>query len=127
MNLIKVKKEIEKAAARANFSLREDVGKLLKASFFREENKASKQALSWILENAKIAREQKIAICQDTGLPIVFIEAGKNVKVTSSLVRAIGEAVESGYKKNCLRASIVDPLLRVKPAYGGVVYHFDFF
>lgn len=126
MNLIKVGKEIEEAIARANFLLRGDVFKLLKAGAGREKNKMAKQALSWILKNAKIARKEKIAICQDTGLPIVFIEAGTNIKVTSSLIKTIDKAVKDGYKKNYLRASTVDPLLRTKPAYGGAAYHFDF-
>ena len=124
--LTKVKKEVEKAVAKANFSLREDVARLLEASANREKNKPAKQALSWILKNAKIAGEEKIAICQDTGLPIVFIEAGERIKVTSSLVNAISSAVCAGYQKNYLRPSAVDPLLRGKSTYEGVIYHFDF-
>jgi len=126
MNMTKVKREVEKAVAKASFDLRADVTKLLKASLRSESKKQAKQALGWILENARIARNQQIAICQDTGLPIVFIEAGVNVKVSASLIEAIKLAVASGYRKNYLRPSVVDPLLRGKSSYQGMIYHLDF-
>jgi len=126
MNIEKVKRGVEKGVAKASFELRSDVAKLLKVSLRGEEKKGPKQALGWILENADIARDQGIAICQDTGLPVVFIEAGGDIKVSASLIEAIKAAVANGYRKNSLRPSLVDPLLRGKPAYLGMVYHLDF-
>jgi len=126
MNFEKLKTEIEKAVARANFSIRADVSRLLKTSFKCEMKKESKQALRWILDNANIAKTEKLPICQDTGLPVVFIEAGRDIKVTTSLIEAIKTAVINGYKKNFLRPSAVDPLLRGKSSYAGVIYHLDF-
>lgn len=126
MNIAKLKKEVEKAVAKANFNLRADVAKLLKLSLRSEKKKQAKQALNWILENAHIAGAERIAICQDTGLPIVFIEAGGDIKISASLVEAIKAAVADGYKKNYLRPSVVDPLLRGKPSYQGMIYHLDF-
>jgi len=126
MNIAKVKREVEKAVAKASFDLRADVVKLLKLSLGSEKKQQARQALRWILENARIARNQQIAICQDTGLPIVFIEAGVDVKVSASLIEAIKSAVASGYRKNYLRLSVVDPLLRGKPSYQGMIYHLDF-
>jgi len=51
--------------------------------------KESKQALRWILDNAKVAKAEELPICQDTGLPVVFIEAGRDIKVTALLVEAV--------------------------------------
>ena len=127
MNLVKIKKEIERAVAKASFELRSDMLKLLTASLRIEKKKEARQALSWILENARLAKSEGIAICQDTGLPIVFIEVGKDVKVSVSLIEAIKDAVAEGYRKNYLRPSVVDPLVRGKSSYQGMIYHLDFF
>ncbi len=126
MNIAKVKKEVEKAVVKASFDLRADVAKLLKISLRNEKKKQAKQALGWIVENARIAATEGIAICQDTGLPVVFIEAGADAKVSASLIEAIKTAVASGYRNNCLRPSMVDPLLRGKSSYQGMIYHIDF-
>ena len=126
MNIAKVKKGVEEAVAKASFELRADVVKLLKAGLRSEKKKQAKQALKWILENAQIAQAQRIAICQDTGLPVVFIEAGADTKVFASLIEAIKAAVADGYRKNYLRPSVVDPLLRGKSSYLGMIYHFNF-
>jgi len=126
MNIAKIKKEVAKVAAKANFNLRADVAKLLKVGLRSEKKKEAKQALRWILENAHIAKGEKIAICQDTGLPIVFIEAGNDIEVSSTLIEAIKTAVKDSYRKNYLRPSVVDPLVRGKSSYGGVIYHLDF-
>ncbi|MDD5195758.1 MAG: fumarate hydratase [Candidatus Omnitrophica bacterium] len=121
-----IKKQIEQLVARANFNLRADVLHLLQKAYRLEKNIKAKNALGWILENAKIAKKESLAICQDTGLPVVFIAAGKDVSVSSTLVKAIEEAVASGYAKNYLRASVVDPLKRGTPSYIGVVSHVEF-
>lgn len=126
MNIAKVKKEVAKALTKASFELRADVAKLLKVGLRCEEKKQAKQALKWILENARIAEAEGMAICQDTGLPVVFIEAGGDTKVSASLIEAIKAAVADGYRKNYLRPSVVDPLRRGKPSYQGMIYHLDF-
>ncbi len=126
MNLTRLRRKVETAVATANFSLRSDVDKLLRRSLRREKNKMAKLALSWIVKNAQVSSSEKIAICQDTGLPIVFIEVGKDMKASSALVKAISEGVEAGYQKNYLRASIVDPLLRGQSTYKGINYHLNF-
>ncbi|MCK4912865.1 MAG: fumarate hydratase, partial [Candidatus Omnitrophica bacterium] len=99
---------------------------LLKLNLRVEKKKQTKQALKWILDNANIAKAEKVAICQDTGLPVVFIEAGSDIKVSASLIEAVKTAVANGYRKNCLRPSVVDPLLRGKPTYSGMIYHLEF-
>ena len=126
MNFAKLKKEVEKAVAKASFDLRADVINLLKVNLRNEKKKEAKRALKRILENASIAKSERVAICQDTGLPVVFIEAGGNVKVSAPLIEAVKDAVVEGYRKNYLRPSVVDPLLRGKSSYQGVLCHFDF-
>jgi len=126
MSFAKLKKAVEKAVAKANFNLRVDVAGLLKVNLRSEKKKEAKQALRWILENASIAAAEGIAICQDTGLPVVFIEAGGDIKVSASLIEAVKAAVADGYRKNYLRPSVADPLLRGKSSYLGMIYHLDF-
>ena len=122
----RLKQKIEETVAKASFVLRKDVMRLIKHASRLETNEKAKKALGWILDNAKIAELKSLAVCQDTGLPVVFIEAGKDIKLSSSAIEAIKKAIESGYRKNCLRSSIVDPLRREKPTYRGLVYHIDF-
>jgi len=126
MNFERVEKDIEPAVAQASFFLRKDVLKLLKRAYALEKKKKAKQAIGWILENADIAAKESLALCQDTGLPVVFIEAGSDVDVSASLVEAIKKGVEAGYRKNSLRASMVDPLKRKSPSYKGGIYHLEF-
>ncbi|MCK4916681.1 MAG: fumarate hydratase [Candidatus Omnitrophica bacterium] len=126
MNKSKLKLEIERLVEKASFSLRKDVYKLINKAYLAEKNNKAKTALSWILDNAKVAEAERLAICQDTGLPIIFIEIGKGIKISSDLIDIIKEGIESGYEKNYLRPSIVDPIKRGKPSYQGGVFHIDF-
>ena len=121
-----LKKRVEKLIARASFHLRPDVMNSLKKAYRLEKNKKSKRALGLILDNADIARRESLAICQDTGLPVVFIEAGRNITIDDSLVIAVKKGIEAGYKNNFLRPSIVDPLLRAGSSYKGSICHLDF-
>jgi fumarate hydratase subunit alpha len=126
LKIIFLQKKVEGLVAKANFSLREDVSKLIKGAYSKEGNKKAKKALGWILDNAHIAKNERLAICQDTGLPVVFIEAGSDVRLSYSMVKVIEDAVVSGYVKNYLRPSIVAPLKRGKSSYKGVITHLDF-
>lgn len=126
MNTNEIKKKVERAVTKASFDLRPDVHKLIKRAYSIENKKRSKKALRWILDNARIASRERLAICQDTGFPIVFIEASKSAKISAALIEAIKKGVEAGFKKNYLRASVVDPLERKNPVYKGMIYHLDF-
>lgn len=126
MEKINLKKEMESLAAKANFSLRKDVLILLKRAYSEEKNKKAKKALKWILDNSEIAYKENLAVCQDTGFPVIFIEVGINREISGSMVKVIEDSVVSGYQKNYLRASIVDPLKRGKSTYKGVITHVDF-
>ena len=129
MKIIKAEK-ITKAVAdlclKANRVLRLDVLRKLKSAYRQEKNSRARKALGAIIENARIARKEKLAICQDTGLPIVFIELGQEARITGDLKKAVLKGIEQGYKKGNFRESIIsDPLVRGKSSYRGAVMHTD--
>jgi fumarate hydratase subunit alpha len=122
----KIKDLVSELCILSNLDLRKDVLTNLKSSHSKERNKRAKQILFAIIENAKIAQEEGLAICQDTGMPIVFVEIGKGVYVSGDLKVAIMKGVEAGYKKGSLRSSIVqNPLTRGKSGYQPCVIHLD--
>jgi fumarate hydratase subunit alpha len=80
-----------------------------------EESPTGKEILSMLLENARIAREDQIAICQDTGFAVIFIDLGQDVHlVGGDLNEAVADGVRRGYGDGYLRKSILgDPIKRV--------------
>jgi len=117
---------VEQLCLQANFILRPDALNGLKSAHKRETKPLAKKALDAIIANAFEAKRNKLAICQDTGLPAVFVELGQEVRVKGNLKSAIIKGVESGYKKGNLRDSIVsDPLLRGKPGFKPAIIHMD--
>lgn len=109
-----VSKVISGLCIRANINLRKDVLAVLKKAFILEKNKKAKNILGDLIKNASLAKRQKIAICQDTGMAVVFVDMGQNVSIVGgSLEKAINEGIKDGYKKGYLRKSVVsDPFLR---------------
>jgi len=85
-----------------------DVVSALAAARDREESPVGRDVLSRLLENASLAVEQAVPMCQDTGLAVVFVEIGERVQVTGgSLAAAIEEGVREGYERGYLRKSVV--------------------
>src|SRR3989338_428085 len=122
----KITATVKMLCIKANLVLRQDVLSMLKRAYLKENNPVAKRLLQSIIKNSYIAKKEKIAICQDTGMPVVFIEIGQDVRVRGDLKRAINKGVESGYKKGYLRNSIVpDPFLRGSPKYPPAVIHTD--
>jgi fumarate hydratase subunit alpha len=80
-----------------------------------EESPTGKEIISMLVENARIAREEQMPICQDTGFTVVFLELGQDVHlVGGDLDEAIAEGVRRGYSEGYLRKSILgDPIKRV--------------
>ncbi|MEK6645430.1 MAG: fumarate hydratase [Candidatus Firestonebacteria bacterium] len=99
---------------KSNYEMRSDLQKALKNAFNSEKNKLSKEILSKLLENEQIAYNEKIPMCQDTGMVIVFLELGQDVHICNgNLYDAINDGVRKGYKNGYLRKSVVsDPILR---------------
>ncbi|MCD6280336.1 MAG: fumarate hydratase [Deltaproteobacteria bacterium] len=118
---------VQYLAIKANIELGDDMLDALQDAVNKEESPAGRDALKNLLENAKIAREDSIPICQDTGLAVVFVEIGQEVHVIGgSLKEAINEGVRLGYRNGYLRKSTCDPFTRKNigdntPA----VIHFD--
>jgi fumarate hydratase subunit alpha len=98
----------------ANFNIPKDVLDKLRIAMENEESPVAKEILEQILENDKIAQEEKVPMCQDTGLSVIFLEIGKDVTYDGDIYEAIQNGVAKGYKDNYLRKSIVkDPFDRV--------------
>ena len=99
----------------ANFNLNEDVLDALRDSYEAEVSPVAKEVFAELLENAKIAHECQMPLCQDTGVAVVFVEMGEDVEIIGGrLCDAIHEGVREGYKKGFLRKSMVkDPLNRI--------------
>jgi fumarate hydratase subunit alpha len=110
----KIKKAVSDLAIRANTNLRPDVLRMLKRALPKEKSKIARKALETIIKNSRVARREKLAICQDTGLPFVFVELGDEVFVKGNLSQAIQAGIKDGYKRAHLRASIVEDPLRRK-------------
>ncbi|MCM8781369.1 MAG: fumarate hydratase [Candidatus Omnitrophica bacterium] len=112
---------------RANLFLRKDVLNALRQAYFREKSKMARCILGAIIKNAKIARQKRLPLCQDTGIAVVFLELGQDVRITGgNLNTAINKGIELGYRKGYLRDSMVaHPLLRGKPVFSGGVIHID--
>ena len=111
---------------RANFSLRKDVLVALGKAYRIEKNKRTKTLLQAILDNAAYAKKENLAICQDTGLPVVFVQVGQDLKILGNLKSAINKGIAQGYKKYALRNSVLlDPLLRGKSGFSPCLMHMD--
>jgi fumarate hydratase subunit alpha len=128
VSLAEVRDKIKDLVQEANFELQEDVLKLIKDMMEKEESPAGKAVFEQILENAKVAKEEKLGLCQDTGLAVFFVEIGEDVELKKddglgSLQEAITEGTRAGYEEGYLRKSVVEDPIRRKntgdntPAY----------
>ena len=91
----------------ANVNLGADVMAALHQALEREESAIGKEVLKELLENARIAKEEGMPICQDTGLAVVFIELGQDVHLKGGdLIEAINEGVRQGSRDGYLRPSV---------------------
>lgn len=109
-----VTRNIKEMCIQANHFLSEDMDIAMKNAVETEEAPLGKQILTQLQENLKIAGEDMIPICQDTGMAVVFIEVGQEVHFEGgSLMDAINEGVRQGYVEGYLRKSVVgDPIIR---------------
>ena len=109
-----VTRNIKEMCIQANHFLSEDMDIAMKNAVETEKATLGKQILTQLQENLKIAGEDMIPICQDTGMAVVFIEVGQEVHFEGgSLTDAINEGVRQGYVEGYLRKSVVgDPIIR---------------
>ena len=110
----KITETVKRLCIEANTSLPEDVTEALNKALAKETSPTGREILRELINNAKIAWREKLPLCQDTGLAIVFIEIGQEVRIVEgALDGAINEGVSSGYRDGNLRESVVrDPIHR---------------
>lgn len=114
IHINEVIRNIKEMCIEANHYLAPDMDVAMKRAYEEEVTPLGKQILGQLQENLKIAAEDMIPICQDTGMAVVFIEIGQEVHFEGgSLEDAINEGVRQGYVEGYLRKSVVgDPLIR---------------
>jgi fumarate hydratase subunit alpha len=128
VKLSEVRDKIKELVQVANFELQEDVFKVITELAKKEESPAGQEVFNQMIENARIAKEEKLGLCQDTGLAVFAVEVGEEVKLDKddglgSLREAITEGTRLGYAEGYLRKSVVEDPVRRKntgtntPAY----------
>ena len=109
----KITETVREMCIEATHFLTSDMEAALNQATEQEESPLGKQILSQLQENLKIAGEDMIPICQDTGMAVLFVKMGQEVHITGgSLADAIQEGVRRGYVEGYLRKSVVEPVLR---------------
>ncbi len=108
INVLKIKDTVRELCLKANFELRGDVLKALKAAYSKETAARPRKIIKSIIDNAALAGRKRIAICQDTGIAVVYLEIGQDVAlVGGKLDEAVNAGVEEAYRKGYLRKSVV--------------------
>lgn len=109
-----ITKEIKKLCIEGNIYLGDDVIKSFKENLEKEKSDLGKDILNILIENAQIAKETHIPLCQDTGMAVFFVEIGQEVMIKGdTLTDAINKGVSEGYTKGYLRKSVVSPITRI--------------
>lgn len=127
IHVSKITETVSRLCIESNYYLSEDIRKRLNEAKNEETFPIAKDILGILLENADIAKNENMAMCQDTGMSIVFIEMGQDVHIIGgSLEAAVNEGVRNGYREGYLRKSVVgDPLERIntKDNTPAVIYY----
>ncbi|MHC5060021.1 MAG: fumarate hydratase, partial [Planctomycetota bacterium] len=114
----KIAATVEQLCIQCCYELPEDVLAALETAAKSESNLCAKNILDQLIDNARIAKDERIPLCQDTGLAVIFVEQGSGVMVEppgdrpdATLFDAVNEGVGAGYEKGLLRRSVVaEPL-----------------
>lgn len=114
INVDKITKNIKEMCIEANHYLSKDMKCAMDQAASSEESPLGKQILNQLKENLRIAEEDMIPICQDTGMAVVFLDIGQDVHFEGGdLEDSIHEGVRQGYQEGFLRKSVVgDPIIR---------------
>jgi len=108
-----ITRTVRRLCIEANTVLGKDVIEAYEKGLEKEESPVGRDAFRQLLENARIAQEEGLPLCQDTGLAVVFVELGQDIHIVNGdLNDAIHEGVRQGYRDGYLRASSLDPLTR---------------
>lgn len=114
IDVAEITKSIKEMCIEANHFLTEDMDLAMQNAAKEEKSTLGKQILCQLQDNLKIAGEDMIPICQDTGMAVIFMEIGQDVHFVNGVLEdAINEGVRQGYVDGYLRKSVVkDPLIR---------------
>jgi fumarate hydratase subunit alpha len=97
----------------AAYNLNDDVLTAFDRAQQMETSRGGREIIGLLKENARIAKEDHIPLCQDTGIAVFFVEIGQDLRIKNGfIVDAINEGVRKGYKEGYLRKSVVDPITR---------------
>jgi len=108
-----IRDQVAQICIEAAYNLSEDVLTAFDRASETETSPAGREIIGLLKENARIARDERIPICQDTGIAIFFVDIGQDLRIKNGfIVDAINEGVRKGYKEGYLRKSVVDPLTR---------------
>ena len=115
ISVLEITYQIKEMCIEANHFLSKDMEQAIRKAEEQEESGLAKQILEQLCENMKIAGEEMIPICQDTGMTVIFLEIGQNVHfIDGFLEDAVNEGVRQGYDEGFLRKSVVlHPLERI--------------
>ncbi|MHC4060301.1 MAG: fumarate hydratase [Planctomycetota bacterium] len=127
----KIAEAVESLCIDACYELPDDVSTALEEAARKESNPRAAKILNQLVENARQATTEKLPLCQDTGLAVVFVEQGSEVTVKAddnrTLLDAINEGVARGYKKGYLRKSVVAEPLKKRENTGSntpaIIHH----
>jgi len=121
-----IRESIKQMCKDANYFIGSDIKRAFEEGVTQETSPIGKAILIDLLDNAKIAGEKEVPICQDTGMAVVFMEIGQEVSLVGGDVKeAINAGIREGYEEGYLRKSVVaDPLVRTntKDNTPGVIY-----
>ena len=114
LHVEKIRDVVKELCIDINYRLPVDGACALQKALQNETSPIGREVLAQLEENLRVADEEQIPICQDTGMAVVFLEIGQDVHLTGGdLEEAVHEGVRSGYEEGYLRKSVVgDPLLR---------------
>ncbi len=119
VNVNLITEKVRELCITSNCDLPKDVEDKLKERYEKEESSFGKYSMENVLDNIKIAREENVAICQDAGLAVIFMEIGQDVHlVGGDLAAAVDEGVRQGFKDGYLRNSAVDDPIFVRKNTG---------
>lgn len=113
---VTITEAVRKLVMDANYFIGDDVADAIRKALKKETSPTAKEILNMILENHNIAREERLPLCQDTGVAVFFVELGQEVHIVGGTYKdAINEGVRRGYIEGYLRKSLVgDPVIERK-------------
>ena len=114
IDLEAVSKEVERLCIEANYFIDEKILDKIKNAYKSEKSPIGKNILEQIIENDETASSEMVPMCQDTGIVVIFLEVGTEVRINGDIYEAIQIGVKNGYENGYLRKSMVKhPLDRI--------------